>query len=62
MGESDMMGKVGIKIERPTPEKINPLFFVLLLASLILIGFMIWLLVLEWLGQPLPSFLRPSLG
>ncbi|MBI1978063.1 MAG: hypothetical protein HYS55_04860 [Candidatus Omnitrophica bacterium] len=50
--------KLGVKIERPNPESIGLFFIFLAVLSLMLIGFSLWLLVLEWLGQPLPGFLK----
>ena len=54
--------RVGIRIERPPSEKIGSVYFLLMLASLILIGFTAWLLALEWTGTPLPASLKLAVG
>ena len=50
--------KLGIKIERPTTEKVSFFYFFLLILSLFFVAFTAWLLILEWTGNPLPIFLK----
>ena len=50
--------RMGIKIEGPSPEKINAVYSVLLAASLIFVLFTVWCLALEWTETPLPAFLK----
>jgi hypothetical protein len=53
----------GVKIEQPErPEKVGFFYGFLLLLSFALIGFTVWLLVMEWLGTPLPAVLRVPVG
>ncbi|MBI4373126.1 MAG: hypothetical protein HY585_05315 [Candidatus Omnitrophica bacterium] len=58
MEPSESPAKPSVRIERPTPEKISSFFVFLLLVSFFLIAFTVWLLVLEWTGEPLPPFLK----
>ena len=58
MSGPETPAKMGIKIERPPTEKIGAFHFVLLIISFLLIGFVTWMLLLEWTGTPLPAFLR----
>jgi len=53
--------KLGIKIEKPLDIKIHPIFPVLLVLSLFLIGGTGWLLVSEYMGIPPASWLRALL-
>ena len=54
---------MGVKIEHPEkPEQLGFFYGFLLLLSFVLVGFTLWLLVSESLGQSLPSFLRVSVG
>ena len=50
--------RVGIKIEGPSTQKIGSIFSFLLVTSLIFVLFTMWLLALEWIGKPLPAFLK----
>ncbi len=50
--------KIGIKIERPTTEKIGFFYFLLLFTALFCILFTASLLILEWTGKPFPHFLK----
>lgn len=58
MESQEITEKLGVKIERPNPESVGVFFIFLTILSLLLIAFSLWLLVLEWLGQPLPGFLK----
>ena len=57
--QSETPLKLGVKIEPPpSEEQVGPFFIFLAILSLILISFTTWLLILEWIGKPLPSFLK----
>ena len=58
MEQSETPGRLGIRIEKPPTEKISPIYLILLLTSLVLVGFTVWLLALEWTQTPLPASLR----
>ena len=58
MEQPEIPAKVGVRIERPTPEKVNPFYLILLLFSFFLIAVTVWLLILEWTGEPFPAFLK----
>ncbi|MBI4395235.1 MAG: hypothetical protein HY583_03450 [Candidatus Omnitrophica bacterium] len=58
MEESETPAKLGVRIERPAPEKIGSFYLFLVVLSFFLIAFTVWLLALEWSGQSLPSYLR----
>lgn len=53
-----MPAKVGIKIQKPLEVSIHPIYPILALLSLVLIGATAWLLVTEYLGIPPPAWLR----
>jgi hypothetical protein len=58
--QSDLPARTGIKIERPpaVEEQLSFVYVLLLSLSVLTVVFTIWLLALEWLAAPLPSFLR----
>ena len=58
MEQPETPGRLGIRIEKPPTEKISFPYLFLLVMSLILVGFTVWLLALEWTQTPLPSFFR----
>ncbi|MBI4000002.1 MAG: hypothetical protein HY351_05235 [Candidatus Omnitrophica bacterium] len=58
MEQPETPAKLGIKIERPAPEKVNGFYSFLLVLSFLLIAFAAWLLFLEWSNQPIPAFLK----
>ena len=60
--ELNASAKVGIRIERPSAERVGFFSFFFLITSFVLITFTGWLLVAEWMGIPLPVFLRISAG
>jgi hypothetical protein len=63
MDEMNPTVGAGVKIEQPEkPEKMGFFYGFLLFLSFVLIGFTIWLLVMEWLGMPFPAVLRVSVG
>jgi len=49
---------LGVKVKPPEVERVGGFFYLLLLLSLLLTGFTMWLLTLEWLGTPLPTLFR----
>ena len=53
--------RLGIKIEKPLDVKIHFIFPMLLVISFVLIGATLWLLGLEYLGQPPVGWLRSFL-
>ena len=56
---SEATAKLGIKIEKPfTEEKLSPIFYWLIILDLAFIALTVWLLILEWTGNPLPVFLK----
>ena len=50
--------KLGIKIAKPIEEKTHPFFGMLAVLAFLLIGATIWLLSLEYLGEPPPKWLK----
>ena len=58
MDQADSQGRVGVKIERPPPEKVSFIYVLLVLASFALTVFTAWILVLEWTGQSPPAVLK----
>ena len=58
---SDKTMKLGIKIEKPVDIKMHPIFPLMLILSFVLIGATLWLLSLEYLGEPPASWLRTLL-
>ena len=50
--------KLGLKIEKPSEEKLHPFFLTLLVISGCLIAMTFWMLVLEYFGEPLPEWLQ----
>lgn len=59
---SETPARVGIKIERPPTERIGFFYFFLVIVSLLCIVFTAWLMVWEWMGRPLPQFLKLPIG
>ena len=53
--------KLGIKIEKPIDAKIHPIFPLLLMVSFVFIGGTLWLLSLEYFGEPPAAWLRSML-
>ena len=53
--------KLGIKIEKPVDVGIHAIYILFLFFSFLLIGLTIWLLVLEYLGESPPTWLRALL-
>jgi len=62
MSDEQAVAGLGVRIERPQEARLGAFFYLLLLTSLTFIGFTIWLLVFEWLGMPLPMYLRTLLA
>lgn len=63
MDEMNPTPGAGVKIEQPErPERVGFFYSFLLFLSFVLIGFTVWLLVMEWLGMPLPAVLRVPVG
>ena len=59
MNELNPPQKVGIKIERPKlEERVSFIYYLLMFAALVLISLVLWVLVLEFRGKPLPYFLK----
>ena len=55
--------RVGIKIERPQKEEdVGFIYYLLMILALGLISITIWLLGLEFIGQPLPAVLRQAIS
>lgn len=62
MSELDLPPKLGIKIERPkSEERVSLIYYVFLLISFMLMSLALWVLVLEFRGDPLPHVLKFSL-
>ena len=63
MEEIDPLAMTRVKIEKPVKQEGLGFFFgLLLLLSFIFILFTILLLVMEWTGIPLPTYLRIPVG
>ena len=54
--------KLGIKIQGPADVRLSSVYPILMLLSLALIGFSGWLLMLEYLGEPVPAWLNEFLS
>lgn len=72
MEENPQLPKTSFKIQPPAPEmaaRIKPIgslreenvptiYYVIAVISIILVLMTLWVLLIEWAGLPLPSFLR----
>ena len=54
--------KLGVKIERPSFVSIHALYPILAGLAFLLIGATLWLLALEYLGEPPPVWLKALLN